>query len=721
MSSPGRVFRIALAGNPNSGKTSLFNLLTGLHQQVGNWPGVTVERKVGRVAHAGYVFEVVDLPGTYSLTAYSLEERIAREYILEQRPDVVVNVVDSANLDRNLYLTAELLEMGVDVVVALNMWDEFQRSGSKLDLERLESLLGTPMVPTEGHRGRGRDALLTAIVRLIEETSGRHRHVPVSFGTHVERELVDLANRVAAIGGEALFAPPRYVATKLLEGDPHIAALLHNRLPAARPLLSEAERVRANIAVAAGAEASRLVADGRAGFVAGLLREVRTSQRVDRMEQSRNIDRVLTHRWLGLPIFVLFMWLLFNATFVLGVYPQRAIEWAVTGAQQAILTNLPAGLLTDLLVEGVIGGVGSVAVFLPNILLLFLGISLLEDSGYMARSAFIMDRVMHLLGLHGKSFIPMLMGFGCSVPAIMATRTLENRRDRILTALLVPLMSCSARLPVYVLFAGAFFGRQAGNVVAAIYLIGILIAVAIGRLFSRTLFRHVEAAFVMELPPYRWPTPRGLAFHMWERARHYLKKMGGVILVASVILWVLSNFPAPPATDAVVPGTGDPPADAPARSAISYSMVGRLGRSIEPLIEPLGFNWQMGVTLIAGFIAKEVVVSSLAVLYETGEPAAEPPLDDAQAGSRDAHEAPAHESGEWLAAALRNPASGVTPLAAFAFMVFILLYTPCIIAVLMIRREFGTGWMWFDVAYQLVLAWLVSFLIYQGGRLLGIG
>ncbi|MBD3235776.1 MAG: ferrous iron transport protein B [Candidatus Eisenbacteria bacterium] len=701
MAETGRVFRIALAGNPNSGKTSLFNLLTGLRQQVGNWPGVTVERKTGRLQHAGRDFEIIDLPGTYSLTPYTLEERIAREYILEQRPDVVINVVDSANLDRNLYLTVQLLEMGVDVVVALNMWDEFQRSGSRLDLERFETLLGTPAVPTEGHRGRGRQALLDAVARLLDDGSRRHRHVPVTYGAQIERHLGDLTRRLSSTAALPSALPERYVATKLLEGDPHIAAFLHNQAPTARPLLADAERLRTRIRAAAGDEPSDLIAEGRAGFVAGLLREVRSRQRFDRMEQSRNLDRILTHRWLGFPIFVLFMWLLFNATFVLGAYPRDAIEWLVGAAQAGLVGILPPGALRDLLVEGVIGGVGSVAVFLPNILLLFLGVSLLEDSGYMARSAFIMDRVMHLLGLHGKSFIPMLMGFGCSVPAIMATRTLENRRDRILTALLVPHMSCSARLPVYILIAGAFFGRQAGNVVASIYLIGIVVAVLIGRLFSRTLFRDVEAPFVMELPPYRWPTLRGLLMHMWERSRHYLKKMGGVILLASIVLWVLSNFPAPPPERS---------ADSSPRPAVSYSVVGRLGQAIEPVIEPLGLNWRMGVTLIAGFVAKEVVVSSLAVLYETETTVA--PTDDGPQPRKEDQRLPA---------ALRDPERGISPLAAFAFMVFVLLYTPCIVAVLTIRRELGAGWMWFDVGYQLALAWLVALLIYQGGRLVGLG
>jgi len=709
-----RTLRVAIAGNPNSGKTSIFNLLTGLHQQVGNWPGVTVERKIGRVRHGAYELELIDLTGTYSLTAYSLEERIAREYILESKPDVVIDVVDSANLERNLYLTTQLLEMGVDVVVALNMWDEFEHSGAQLDQDRLIRLLGTPAVATVGHRGSGKRELLDAVVRLAENRSARHRHVPISFGTHLEHVVIDLAEQLRAAGGERLGVPPRYLATKLLEGDPHILELLHNRVPAARPILADIDRLRERVRVSSGQEPARIISEGRRGFIGGLLREVLTTQPTDRMEFSRNLDRVLTHRWFGFPIFIAFMWLLFNLTFVLGAYPQAAIEWLVAHLAAGATAWLPAGWVRELVVEGVITGVGSVLVFLPNIMFLFLGISILEDSGYMARAAFIMDRVMHLLGLHGKSFIPMLMGFGCSVPAIMATRMLESRRDRILTSLLIPHMSCSARLPVYILFAGAFFPRQAGNVVALIYLLGVLVAVLVGHLFSRTLFRGEPVSFVMELPPYRWPTGRGLLIHMWERSRLYLKKMGGVILIAAIVLWALSSFPrpeAPPPAPATARAavTAAPAATQVdtllterehARRAIEFSAIGRIGHAIAPALAPLGFTWEMGVTLLAGFVAKEVVVSSMAVLYQLGDPETARPGD--------------------VATALRR-AAGISPLAAFGFMVFVLLYTPCVMAVLMIRRELGTGWMWFDIAYQLALAWIMAWAIYQGGRLLGWG
>ncbi len=711
-----RTIRVALAGNPNSGKTSVFNLLTGMHQQVGNWPGVTVERKVGRVEHEGYVFELVDLPGTYSLTSYSIEERVARQYILEERPDVIINVVDTANLRRNLDLTMQLLEMGVDVVVDLNMWDEFTSSGARIDLQRMGELLGAPVVTTVAHRGEGKQQLLDAVVRLAENRSEQHRHVPVSHGTSVEKILVELSDELRKIASDSLQVPARYLAAKLLEGDPHIVEIVHNRLQetgAARDLLLRVEQHRDRVRTATGLDPARVISEGRYGFIDGLLRETHHAPPLDRMELSRQLDRVLTHRVLGLPMFVGFMWLLFNTTFTLGAYPAVWIETLVGYLAEGARAILPAGWLSNLIVEGIIGGVGSVAVFMPNIMILFLGISILEDSGYMARVAFIMDRVMHLFGLHGKSFIPMLMGFGCTVPAIMATRTLESQRDRTLTALLIPHMSCSARLPVYVLFAGAFFGSQAGNTVLLLYLLGVLVALGIGYLFTRTIFKHQRVSFVMELPPYRWPTLRGMFMHMWERSRVYLRKMGGVILVASAILWVLGTYPINPAIEQLDANIAAQTAAGASEAqitelevhrdaaAIDYTIIGRLGHGIEPAIAPLGFDWRMGVSLLTGFIAKEVVVSSMGVLYQVGE--------DPDGGKAT------------LTEALQSPESGVTPLTAFAFMVFVLLYVPCVVAVAALSRELGGRWMVFDVVYQVALAWLAAFVIYQGGRLLGLG
>ncbi|MCK4304366.1 MAG: ferrous iron transport protein B [Candidatus Eisenbacteria sp.] len=712
METPRKTIRVALAGNPNSGKTSVFNMLTGLHQQVGNWPGVTVERKAGHLEYAGYQIEFVDLPGTYSLTSYSIEERIARQYILEEQPDVIIDVVDAANLDGNLFLTTQLLEMGVDVIVDLNMWDEFERSDAQLDIRRFEELLGAPAVTTVAHRGQGRQELLQAVIRLVEDRSERHRHIPVTFGTRVEDVLVKLSRRLEESSSGELGVPSRYLAAKLLEGDAHIVEMLHNRLPKAKALLLEVEGLRAHVQQSTRLEASRVIAEGRYGFIDGLLRETLISAAFDRMEFSRQLDRVLTHRILGLPIFVGFMWLLFSATFTLGAHPTGWLEIMATFFGDCLRALLPSGFVADLLVEGIIGGVGSVAVFLPSIMILFLGISILEDSGYMARVAFIMDRVMHIFGLHGKSFIPMLMGFGCTVPAIMATRTLESQRDRVLTTLLLPNMSCAARLPVYVLFAGAFFGAHAGNVVMLMYLLGILTALGLGIIFSRTIFRHEAVSFVMELPPYRWPTARGLLGHMWERSWVYIKKMGGLILIASAVLWILGSVPHDPRVDLMEKQIARLEASSAPQEeidsliqeksavAIEYTVIGRLGKLVVPVIAPLGFDWRMGVSLVTGFVAKEVVVSSMGVLYHVGD----------EAG----------EESESLRKALQDPRFGITPLVAFAFMVFVLLYVPCIVAVVAIRREIGARWMWFDIGYQVSLAWVAAFVVYQGGRLLGL-
>jgi len=726
-----RVLRVALAGNPNSGKTSVFNVLTGLHQQVGNWAGVTVERKSGRIRHGGYELEIIDLPGTYSLTSYTLEERIARQYIFDERPDVIVNVIDAANLERNLHLTVQLLEMGVDLIVDLNMWDEFTASRARLDVERFGVLLGTPVVTTVGHRGHGRTELLDAILRLAEGRSRRHRHVPISLGTRVEtvvQQLAERAEQLSAAAGVPLRLPSRYVATKLLEGDPQVVEHIHNRLPALKPLLLEADTTRDHLRLATGMEPARVIGAGRHGFIAGLLRETLSSGPLDRMHRSRQLDRVLTHRVLGLPIFVAFMWLLFNATFTMGAHPAAWIERLVALLGNVVAGALPAGVLRDLVVEGVFGGVGAVAVFLPSIMILFLGIALLEDTGYMARIAFIMDRVMHLFGLHGKSFIPMLTGFGCTVPAILATRTLESRRDRILTALLVPHMSCAARLPVYVLLAGAFFGAQAGNAVMAIYLLGILVALGVGALFSHTFLREEQASFVMELPPYRWPTLRGLAAHTWARSHHYLKKMAGVILIASIVLWVLGNFPrSSTAADleahaAQLAARGGATAEVSklrrqaAAVAIEQSVIGRMGRAIEPVLRPLGFDWRMGVSLVSGFVAKEVVVSTMGVLYQVGAAGATGDAGDGMTGAQAGATGP-----PTLREALRAPGGGFTPLTAAAFMVFVLLYTPCVASIVAMRRELGARWMWFDVGYQLALAWLAAFGVYRIGTMLGWG
>lgn len=711
-----RRLRIALAGNPNSGKTSIFNSMTGARQRVGNWPGVTVEKKGGLLNYRGYEIEVVDLPGTYALTAYSLDEKIARSYVLDEKPDVVVHVVDTGNLARNMYLTVQLLELGVDVVVDLNMWDEFESSGATLDLDKLTTLIGTPAVPTVGHKGGGVEDLLDAALRLVEKKEERHRHVPVSYGSHVDDVLGELVQLLDENPELLRGFPPRWFAIKLLEGDSEIAKLIRSDDEAATRVREAVGRAKRHIEVAAGSDPEQVISEGRYGYIEGVLRESLTEEKGDRMALSRRVDRVLTNRFLGYPVFLGFMWVLFQVTFTVGAYPMDWIDAFVGWLGGALSAALPASLLTELLVDGIVGGVGSVIIFLPNIMILFLGVAFLEDSGYMARTAFLMDRLMHALGLHGKSFIPMLMGFGCTVPAIMATRTLQSRRDRILTILLVPLMSCSARMPVYLLVAGTFFAERAGSIVFLLYVIGIVTALLIGRLFSRTIFRRAPAAFVMELPPYRMPTPTGLLIHMWERSRIYLQKMGGVILVASIVLWFLGAFPKTvevsrdyeseiehlmaTGTEETLERAEELEGDL-AAEMVEGSYIGQAGRFIAPAIKPLGFTWEMGVSLITGFVAKEVVVSTMGVLYHVG--------------------AEEDETSQGLSLALANPRSGISPLAAFGFMVFVLLYSPCIVAVVAVRREVGAKWMWFSIAYQFALAWLVSLGIYQIGGLLGLG
>ncbi len=718
--------KIALAGNPNCGKTSIFNALTGAHQKVGNYPGVTVEIRIGTISFNGYDVEIVDLPGTYSLTAYTEDEKVARDYIMDYDPDVIINVVDSGNLERNLYLTTQLLEMERDIIIDLNMWDEAHKLGIDIDTDKMSRLLGAPIIKTVGHRGSGAAGLIRAAIELKENRSEHHRHAPVTYGSHIEDLVVDLASNISKCKSCVAGCPSRrWLAVKLLEGDLQTESkFIRDREELENLRKSIRKKVR-HVRRATGEDPEAILSDGRYGYVSGILKEVMSRSRGDRMRQSRQIDNVLTHRIFGYPIFLLLIWLIFQATFVIGSYPMEWIDIGVAWLGGQVDSILPQGIFSDLVVDGIIAGCGSVLVFLPNIMILFLGISVLEDSGYMARAAFLMDRVMHSLGLHGKSFIPMIMGFGCSVPAIMATRTLESERDRKMTILLVPLMSCSARLPVYVLFAGTFFGAAAGNIIFLIYILGIIVAVGVAQVLRKTLFRQEVAPFVMELPPYRVPTVKSIFMHMWERANVYLKKIGGIILVASVVIWMLGYFPKPESYsqdyNAQISSVENELADlesnqqyretleqqisylntAKSREEIEHSFIGQMGGLISPLVEPLGFNWRLGVSLITGFVAKEIVVSTLGVLYQIG--------DNAD-----------HES-RGLTDALRAGEGAISPLAALAFMVFVLLYTPCIGTVVAIRREAGTRMMFFSIFYQLFLAWTFAFIIYQGGRVLGLG
>jgi ferrous iron transport protein B len=717
---------IALAGNPNSGKTTIFNSLTGTRQKVGNWPGVTVEKKEGRINRFGHDLTIIDLPGTYSLTPFSIEEIVARDYIIEMRPDVVIDIIDASNLERSLYLATQLRELGsCKVLFALNMADLARSRGIKIDADKLSALLNVPVIFTVGNKNQGINELLQAAVELANApvTVGSSRKV--RYNQDIEKSIAVLQAQIERDLDGLLPYDSRWTAVKLIEDDQVIKEHIRRKAPAAaETLLAETLRQRGILTQRFDEDPEIITTDERYGFISGIIKEVFTTSSQTRVDISRNIDRVLTNRFLGMPIFFLFIWSMFQLTFTLGDWPMGWIEAGIAALAQGAIHWMPAGALKGLMVDGVIAGVGSVIVFLPNILILFFCIALFEDTGYMSRAAFLMDKIMHLIGLHGKSFIPMLMGFGCNVPAIMATRTLESRKDRILTILITPFMSCSAKLPVYIVLAGTFFGERAGSVIFSIYLTGILLAIVSGRFFRRTLLRGEEAPFVMELPPYRVPMLKSLLIHMWDRSKIFLRKMGGIILVGSVVVWGLSNYPQPqrytvdydgrmalvaesyrarmanldPAHQRALADQRDHAlarlARAKASERAEYSLLGRLGRVIEPVFAPVGIDWRGGVSLLSGFVAKEIVVSTLGVLYAAGD-----------------------DGDEALQAVLAR--SGMTPLAAVAMMAFVLLYLPCLATVSAIRRETGSlGWMFFSIAYNTGMAWVVAFVVYQGGRLL---
>ena len=719
---------IALAGNPTSGKTTIFNNLTGARQKVGNWPGVTVEKKEGTVIYNGYTIRVVDLPGTYSLTAYSQEEIIARNYIIEEKPDLVVDVLDAANLERNLYLATQLIDLGVKLVFALNMVDLAQSRGQIINHERLSLLMGVPFIPTVGTKGRGTRELLEAIVKVAEDRESIAHHIHINYGRELEEEITKLQGVIRAAGSTADEHYARWIGIKLLENDEEVGKEIEKK-SSKKAILDQLEQSKARIQRMLGDDPETLIADCRYGFIHGALKETLRQTQKDRRYLSDQVDMVLTNRLLGFPIFIFFIWAMFQLTFNVGQYPMAWIDAGVGLLAKFIGGLMGASLLRGLIVDGIINGVGGVAVFLPNIFILFFCIALFEDTGYMARAAFIMDKVMHTLGLHGKSFIPMIMGFGCSVPAIMATRVLESRRDRILTILIIPLVSCSARLPVYVLIAGALFGARAGNVIFSLYIIGIALSIIMGQIFKRTLFKGEIAPFVLELPPYRMPTIKGTLIHMWERGFIFIKKMGGVILIGSIVVWALSSFPQGVDYSRDYAGekrriqeeyaTSIQSAEQKKAELLAEEMgqkiteleiirkrefqeksyLGSLGKVIAPVLRPLGFDWKGGVALLAGFVAKEIVVSTFGVLYQVG----------GESG----------EESESLRTAIQK---AMTPLIGYAFMVFVLVYTPCLATVAAIRRETGS-WKWtaFAVGYALVLAWCLAFVIYQGGMLLGLG
>ncbi len=715
---------IALAGNPNSGKTTIFNNITGTRQKVGNWPGVTVEKKEGRVSKFGYDLIIVDLPGTYSLTPFSIEEIIARDYVLDERPDVVIDIIDASNLERSLYLATQLRELDCKVLFALNMADVAQTRGMKIDDKMLSELLDVPVVFTIGNKNEGVDTLLEKAIELAESSYEIPKTRKVKYSKDIEHSISNLERFLENWTEGSIPYNIRWTAIKLLEDDKIVKErILQKAGKNSQDILREAQKHRDFLVDRFDDEPEIVMTDERYGFIFGIIKEVLTISTKQRVDISRNVDLILTNRFVGFPIFFLFIWAMFELTFSLGAYPMEWIDGGVNLLSTSLDSALPDNLFKDLLLNGIIAGVGSVIVFLPNILILFFCIALFEDTGYMSRAAFLMDKIMHLIGLHGKSFIPMLMGFGCTVPAIMATRTLESEKDRTLTILITPFISCSAKLPVYIILAGTFFGARAGTVIFSIYLAGIILSIITGRLFRSTILRGADAPFVMELPPYRVPMIKSLLIHMWDRGKMFLKKMGGVILAGSVIVWALLAFPRNmqyssdyaakidrvKASYVAEMTTANEPdkqllekrRDAAVAKLIrskkaEKSFMGRIGKVIAPLFAPLGIDWRGSVALLSGFAAKEIVVSTMGILYVADE----------------------EEDSEALKNALLS--SDMTPLSALAMMAFVLLYLPCLATVAAIRRETGSfKWMFFSVVYSTLLAWIVAFCVYQGGRVIG--
>ncbi len=714
-----RTINVALVGNPNCGKTSLFNIASGAHEHVGNYSGVTVDAKEGFFDFQGYHFRIVDLPGTYSLSAYTPEELYVRKHIIEETPDVIINVADSSNLERNFYLTTQLIDMNVRMVIALNMYDELESSGNKLDYIKLSQLIGVPMIPTVCRRGEGIDQLFHVIIGIYEggdflsqkgeirseiledlrdwhktyvpdhefgshkeeedaRPRGYMRHIHINHGPELERSIEEVKKAISQNEDIRHKYSTRFLSIKLLENDKEIENFI-STLPNGKEIIAIRNKETLRIRKVMNEDSEQAITDAKYGFITGALKETFTDNHLEKEQTTRVIDSIVTHRIWGYPIFFLFLYIMFEGTFVLGDYPMQGIEWLVDQLGNLIRNNMAEGPLKDLLIDGIIGGVGGVIVFLPNILILYFFISILEDSGYMARAAFIMDKIMHRMGLHGKSFIPLIMGFGCNVPAIMATRTIEDRKSRLITMLVNPLMSCSARLPIYLVMIGAFFPNCASFMLLCIYTAGILLAVIMARIFSKFLVKGEDSPFVMELPPYRMPTSKSIMRHTWEKGAQYLKKMGGIIMIASIIIWFLGYYPQHDAYESVA-------------EQQENSYIGQIGKAIEPVIKPLGFDWKLGIGLISGVGAKELVVSTLGVLYTN-----EGDVENVNLSNR----------------------IPITPLVALAYMLFVLIYFPCIATFAAIKQESGS-WKWaiFTAGYTTGLAWLVAFTVFQIGSLI---
>lgn len=738
-----KIINVALVGNPNCGKTTIFNNISGSSEHVGNYAGVTVEAKESSIEHNGYIINITDLPGTYSITAYTPEELYVRSFILDNAPDIVINVLDGSNLERNLYLTTQLIDMDIRMIIALNMYDELRKTGDLFDFQSLAGMIGIPIIPTIGSKGSGIIELMNRIISVFEDRDKTVRHIHINYGQEIEKSIKAIQNKIKISQNISITdrVSSRFLSIKLIEKDSEARTRIQLCANSAE-ILSTAESESARIEKIYSEDSETVVTDAKYGFITGALRETIKPGLTVKRKLSQTIDTFLTHRVFSFPIFILIMWAVFQGTFTIGSYPMKLIDTAVGLLSHFIQNNMSEGSLKALLADGIIGGVGGVIVYLPNIMILFFFISLMEDTGYMARAAFIMDRIMHRIGLHGKSFIPLIMGFGCNVPAVMATRTIESKNDRIVTILISPFMSCSARLPVYVLFIGAFFPNHSGTVLFGIYLIGVAMAAVTAVMLKKTFFRSNDIPFVMELPPYRMPTLYSSAKHMWDKAVQYLKKMGGIILVASIIIWAMGYFPRDiqynknydtqiktiiDQASIEISATNNNSAEiekAEARKNTSIkiieneknaerqekSFIGRTGKLIEPVLEPLGFDWRIGIAIITGLAAKEIVVSSMGVLFNNDSS-----TDGDMSTLAEKLKTQKITSGD------RAGQNLFTPLSSFVFMIFVLLYFPCIATVAAMKNETGSyKWPIFSLLYSTAAAWIISFIVYQiGNKIIG--
>ena len=727
----GKTINVALVGNPNCGKTTLFNHASGSQEHVGNYSGVTVDAKSAHFKHKDYTIKVVDLPGTYSLSAYSPEELFVRNYISTEFPDIIINVIDASNLERNLYLTTQLIDMDVKVVMALNMFDELEKKGDKFNYERFGAMIGIPVVPTVSSRGRGIHQLFSKIIELYEDNEPYYRHIHINYGKNIESAITEIQSRIKKNPIITDTYSSRFLAIKLLEKDSEtkkIISSIDNIEEINDITKKNIEKLESDL----NDDSETLITDSKYGFIAGALKETYKDGPEKTVNRSKIIDAFLTHKIFGFPLFIFFMWVMFQATFTLGEYPMNWIDHAIQMIGNFLNSQLSDSSFKDLLIDGVVNGVGGVIVFLPNILILFFFISLMEDTGYMARAAFIVDKLMHKIGLHGKSFIPLIIGFGCNVPAIMATRTIESRNDRIITILINPLMSCSARLPVYILIIGAIFPTYPGTMLFAIYILGIVLAAIVAIIFKKTIFKANDIPFVMELPPYRMPTLRNTTKHMWNKAMQYLKKMSGVILVAAIIVWALGYFPREVSYsknyDALIESVNQSyPSSIVMNDSIKLlekenklseietaksfeklekSYIGRIGKWIEPAMRPLGFDWRMSVSLFAGITGKEIVVSTLGVIFQT------------ESGPGLKNQSLMYRLKE-VETVGDNKRKLFDPVTSFAYLVFVLIYFPCVAVIAAIRKETGKiKYGIFVILYTTSLAWLMAFLVQTIGRLI---